>query len=347
MSKKASVVTLTGEQEHALTQVVQSGVQSRMAERARLVLLASEGRTTREIAEAMKVRPATVSKWRQRFAMHGMSGLDDAFRSGRARCYGSEIVNRVLRRLSEAPPSGAGSWTGDLLARSLGVSSHQVWRILDNLGISLRQHGSRWLSTAAEFSAKAIRLAGLYLDPPQNMLVVSGHEPGLRTAPPVRGWMRLPDRVRLPHMVESRECSQEMTLVAGLEAVLAQGGCERPPDRSQHRLAEFLQAIIAGNPETDLFAIVQGLDLCDGALDGRLLWHDRLTLHHTSFQSEWLRDVELCLLILQRRSPRQYASIRALVETIDRFVHQAGRSLVFEWRAEVVPIAPVRREACV
>ncbi len=346
MSKKAFVITLTSEQEHVLTEVVQGSGQSRIAERARLVLLAAEGRTTRDIATAMNDRPATLSKWRQRFALHGMPGLDDACRSGRARCYGSDIDNRVLRRLNEAPPPGAGAWTGKLLARSLGIRCDQVWRILDGLGISLRQRGSHWFGTAAEFSAKSIRIAGLYLDPPRNTLVVSVHEFSLCAGPPARGWMRLPDCGGLLHLVESRVCSQEMTLVSGLEAVLAHGGRDRPIDGSKHRLPEFLQAVIAGNPDSHLFAVLQGLDLCDGRIDGRLLWHDRLTLHYTTGQSEWLRDVELCLLMLQGRSPRQCASIRALREVIDRFVRRAGPRLVFEWRAEVAPSAAVRREIC-
>ena len=45
--------------------------------RARIVLLAAEGRSTRSIALAVGVMPFTVSTWRGRYAREGLSGLSD------------------------------------------------------------------------------------------------------------------------------------------------------------------------------------------------------------------------------------------------------------------------------
>ena len=346
MSKRAAVINLTGEQEHVLTHMVQTGGQGTMAERVRIVLLAGEGRTTREIAGMLKVRPATVSKWRQRFAAHGMVGLDDAFRSGRPRRYSTGIAHRALGRLNETPPPGCRAWTAELLAQSLGVSCHQVFRILGGLGISLRKQGSCWISTAPEFSAKAIRIVGLYLDPPQNTLVISVHEPAhVGAEQAARGWMRLPNCGELARLVQAREPGREMTLVSGLEAALAHGGRDRQPSGSRRGLGAFLQAIVASHPDSDLFAIVQGLERCDGSIDGWLPCHDRLTLHYTTGHFDWLRDVEFWLRILQRGSSRERASIRAVVEAMDRFVHRAT-TLPFEWRAAVAPPAPAKVEIC-
>src|ERR1700745_2092956 len=50
--------------------------------RARIVLLAAEGRSTRSIAEEVGVQPRIVSNWRRRFAEHGLGGLKDRPRWG-------------------------------------------------------------------------------------------------------------------------------------------------------------------------------------------------------------------------------------------------------------------------
>jgi hypothetical protein len=49
----------------------------RKVKRARIVLLAAEGRSTRSIAEEVGVQPRIVSNWRRRFADHGLGGLKD------------------------------------------------------------------------------------------------------------------------------------------------------------------------------------------------------------------------------------------------------------------------------
>lgn len=58
--------------------------------RARIVLACAEGRSNKQVADALAVTPGTVGKWRRRFLRMGMAGLDDGMRSGRPR-----MVDRV------------------------------------------------------------------------------------------------------------------------------------------------------------------------------------------------------------------------------------------------------------
>jgi transposase len=51
--------------------------------RARIVLLAAEGRSTRSIAKEVGVQPRIVSRWRHRYADHGLDGLKDKPRPGK------------------------------------------------------------------------------------------------------------------------------------------------------------------------------------------------------------------------------------------------------------------------
>ena len=59
-----------------------SSTPQRDAKRARIVLLAAQGRSTRSIAEEVGVQPRIVSNWRRRFADHGLGGLKDCTAPG-------------------------------------------------------------------------------------------------------------------------------------------------------------------------------------------------------------------------------------------------------------------------
>src|SRR6516165_5942030 len=69
--------------------------------RARIVLLAADGRSTRSIAEEVRVQPRIVSNWRRRFADHGLGGL----RTVRGRAW-------ISRRLRAMPVDGSTAGRG-------------------------------------------------------------------------------------------------------------------------------------------------------------------------------------------------------------------------------------------
>src|ERR1700675_1142712 len=78
--------------------------------RARIVLLGGQGRSTRSIAEEVRVQPRIVSHWRRRFAEHGLGGLEDLPRGGKEPKYGPATNRRILALLDEAPPQSDGRW---------------------------------------------------------------------------------------------------------------------------------------------------------------------------------------------------------------------------------------------
>ena len=78
----------------------------RDVKRARIVLLAAEGRSTRSIAAEVVVQPRIVSHWRRRFAEHGLGGLKDRPRAGKKPMYGKATNKRILVLLEKPPPAG-------------------------------------------------------------------------------------------------------------------------------------------------------------------------------------------------------------------------------------------------
>src|ERR1700731_491026 len=88
--------------------------------RARSVLLAAEGRSTRSIAKEVGVQPRIVSRWRHRFADHGLAGLNDRPRASKKPIYNQATNRRILALLDKPPPPpGYARWTGPLLAMAL------------------------------------------------------------------------------------------------------------------------------------------------------------------------------------------------------------------------------------
>ena len=154
---RACEIRLTDEERSQLESWVRaSTTEQRMVQRARIVLEGAAGRTSKEIALTLKLRAATVSKWRTRFYRNGMAGLDDAPRPGKMAKYDATTEKRILAQLDAPPPAGYATWTGRLVAQALGdVSPHYVWRVLRRHGIHLQRRHSWCVSTDPEFSQKA------------------------------------------------------------------------------------------------------------------------------------------------------------------------------------------------
>ena len=82
------------------------------------MLLAAEGPSTRSIAKEVGVQPRIVSKWRHRFADHGLAGLNDRPLASKKPIYSQATNRRILALLDKLPP-GYARWTGPLLAMPL------------------------------------------------------------------------------------------------------------------------------------------------------------------------------------------------------------------------------------
>ena len=157
-------------------------IEARLAQRARIVLLASEGHSNVEIGELVGMHYNQVAVWRQRYAQMGMGGLEDDPRPGRPPIYGhDDVLLMVGTVVTDPPPDNATRWTMETLARRLNdqgvpISASQVWRLCRALDLKPWQTESWMTSKDPEFWAKAADVCGLYLNPPENAVVWSVDE---------------------------------------------------------------------------------------------------------------------------------------------------------------------------
>jgi transposase len=148
MPRKIYIVDLTEEERACLLALIKSGQHSaRKLTRARILLLADEGKTDQEIAEALHTSTPTVQRTRQRFVEGNLEGaLNERPRlGGRKSKKLDERGEAILETLARSePPAGRKSWTLQLLADKLvalkvvdSISYETVRRELKKRGLSL------------------------------------------------------------------------------------------------------------------------------------------------------------------------------------------------------------------
>lgn len=121
MPKKIYIVDLTKEERTQLLDFIKSGKHSaRKLNRARILLLADEGKADGEIAEALHTGTATVQRTRQRFVEGNLGGaLNERPRPGGQKKL-DEKGEVILETLAHSqPPEGRKRWTLQLLADRL------------------------------------------------------------------------------------------------------------------------------------------------------------------------------------------------------------------------------------
>ena len=100
-----------------------------LAQRARMVLECSKGKTNTAVAAELRVSQATVGKWRPRFLESRLDGLVDEARPGRPRTVTDADVERVVTLTLETTPKDATHWSTRSMARRSGLSHNTVSRI--------------------------------------------------------------------------------------------------------------------------------------------------------------------------------------------------------------------------
>jgi transposase len=202
--------------------------------RARIILLAAEGCSTRSIARTLGTMPRTVSGWRGRFAREGLAGLADKPHPGPVPTYGPETGRRILAVLDRDPPAGFGRWTGGLIAAELGdVHEQYFWRFLREQKIDLAGRKSWCESNDPEFVAKAAEVVGLYMAPPENAIVICVDEkPSIQALERAQGYMKLPNGRALTGQSHDYKRNGTSTLFAAFE--VATGKVTVGPDPKRH-----------------------------------------------------------------------------------------------------------------
>ena len=312
--------------------------------RARIVLLAAEGFSTRCIAARLGTMPRTVSLWRIRYADHGLAGLEDKARpGGRASSarYDASTQRRILAQLDQPPPAGYARWTGTLLAQALGdVSNQYIWRFLRTQKIDLDGRKSWCVSHDPEFVAKSAEIVGLYLAPPEGAVVLSVDEkPSIQALERAQGYLRLANGRTLTGRTHEYKRHGTTTLFAALDIANGQVKAGHYQRRRRVEFLDFMNRVIADYPDREIHVVLDNLSTHKPKRDLWLARHPNVQFHFTPTHASWMNQVEIWFSILSQSalhgasftSPKQVrAQINAFIDSYNE------RAKPFSWKAATV-----------
>src|SRR3974377_2108134 len=146
---------------------------ARQVERARVVLLASEGKTDLEIAAELRIGNHKVARWRKRFLKLGLSGIEkDASRRGRKPAIPASVKLEVVHKTTQCSPANATHWSTRTMASEIGISEATMRRIWHANGLKPHLVENFKISKDKRFAEKLEAIVGVYLNPPEHALVL-------------------------------------------------------------------------------------------------------------------------------------------------------------------------------
>ncbi|QNK51672.1 IS630 family transposase [Dermacoccus sp. PAMC28757] len=313
------------------------------AQRARIVLAVAAGTGTSAVARHVGVSRPTVIKWRDRFAVDGLAGLEDEERSGRPKRIDDAVI---IATTLEPPPAklGVTHWSSRLLGRHLGIGDATVARAWRKYGVKPWRRETFKFSTDPELEAKVRDVVGLYLNPPEKAVVLCVDEKSQiqalnRTAP------ILPLRPGLPEKAtHDYKRNGTTTLFAALEVATGAVTDQCYDRHGKAEFLDFLKTVARAYPRRELHVVLDNYHTHKHEdIKQWLAKHPRITLHFTPTSGSWLNLVEVFFGIITRQAIRRgsFDSVKQLVTAISTFIDAWNeRCHPFIWTKTAEEILP-------
>jgi len=294
--------------------------------RAKVLLMAADGEANIRIAQDVGVTPVTVRAWRQRFSEDGLGGLEKIGKGrGRKPSIPEETIAEIVRLSTTTTPDGATHWSCRTMAKQVGVSSATVQRIWSDLGLRPHRVDTFKVSGDPLFEDKLIDVVGLYLNPPEQAIVLCMDEKSQIQAldrtqaslPMVPG--------RAATMTHDYKRNGTTTLFAALDVLTGKviGQC-----LPRHRHDEFIKFLNTVDREVptglqihlilDNYATHKHV-----AVQKWMKRHQRFHFHFTPTSSSWLNQVERWFRDLTDKNLRRgiFGSVPELIASIESYLN--------------------------
>jgi transposase len=272
-----------------------------LAVRSRIVLQAAAGLSNQQIATDLDLPEVTVGKWRRSFAAQGLDGLRDAPRSGRPLKHDAAVWQRVQTVACQQPES-QGRWTVRTLARKVGLPHSTVHAMLRASQLPLHRIRTFTFSPDPEFEAKLLDIVALYLNPPENALVLCVDEkPGIQALD--RTQPLLPLRAKKPRSWTNEYVRHgTQTLIAALEIATGKVVAHIRNRRTSVNFLRFMNDVVRAYPDRKLHVVADNLNIHKNEAARRWLGrHPRVQFHYTPTHASWVNLIECFFGILSKQ----------------------------------------------
>jgi transposase len=327
------------------------GTPQQVALRCRIVLSAAESLSVDEMAARLQTNRKTVMLWRNRFEKQGLEALwQVAPGRGRKPTYGAEKIQSIIDATLQSKPKGMTNWSCRLMAEAQQVSKSTISNIWRSHNLKPHRVKTFKLSRDAKFLEKLTDVVGLYLNPPQQAIVLCVDEKSQiqaldRTQPglPIK-------KGRCGTMTHDYKRNGTTTLFAALEVLTGRviGQCHE-----RHRNQEFLRFLRRLDREfpgkTPLHLVLDNYGTHKHAhVRAWLKRHPRVVCHFVPTSSSWLNLVERWFGELTSKRIRRgsFGSVPELKQAIDEFLTAWNQKpKPFVWTATVDSIV-AKLEKC-
>jgi len=338
MGRKAKEITITQDQLNELLIMSRSQkLERRYVERATVILLSHKAKTLDEIILETGLSRRAVNKWRNRFRATGIDGLKDAARPGKKPTISPEQKALVVQRACEKPTGGYTNWSQKRIAKDVVISQSKVHQILK--AADMKPHKIEYWcgnSPDPEFEQKMINIVGLYMNPPENAIVLCVDEKTQiqaldRTQP------ELPLRSGNPkRQTATYKRHGTVALIASLAVHSGEITAKTMKSNNAANFLSFLKKLDRTYRHKTLHIIVDNLSIHKNATINAWLKNKRkIKIHYTPTYSSWLNQVEIWFNILSKdvlkggiwQSTQQLSN--QLIEYIKTY--NETRAKPFEW----------------
>lgn len=345
MPQATAAIQLKDSEERQLRQWVAAfGTPQQVALRSKIVLAGAEGQSDNNIAAQLEVNRKTVTLWRARFREGGLDSLwEVAEGRGRKPIYASEKIHAIVDATLRTKPQGMTHWSCRSMAAKQGVSKSTINNIWQSHNIKPHRTKTFKLSRDAKFLEKLTDVVGLYLNPPDQAMVICVDEKSQiqaldRTQPglPLK-------RGRCGTMTHDYKRNGTTTLFAALEVLQGRvvGECyERHRHQEFLRFLKRLEEEFPGEKRLHLVMDNYGTHK-HPRVRSWLKRHPRFVFHFVPTSSSWLNLVERWFGELTSKSIRRgvFLSVDDLKKAIDEFMAAWNENpKPFVWTATVESI---------
>lgn len=349
MPRKAPIIDLDVETQKQLEHVANSRTEeARRILRSKIILGCAAGIPVTQLANTLDIRANTVIDCRKRFALEGLKALNDRPRPGKPPKYTEDTGKRILGKLEEKPPNGMGCWDGGTLAAELGISDDAVWRFLRKNNICLKRQRSWCVSTDPEFAIKAADIVGLYLDPPENAVVISVDEkPSIQALSRTTGYVTSNDGKTVRAYKSTYRRNGTLNLFGALNVATGDVKGKVTERKKRSDFLQFMDELLAEYPQQDgqEFHVILDNYCIHKKNHEWLSVHPNVHFHFTPTSASWLNQVEIWFGILSRKVLRgaSHDSKADLKTAIEAFiVAYAQIKKPFRWRKREVRGSQIR-----
>jgi transposase len=301
------------------------GTPQQVALRCRIVLGLAAGRPEAVVATENKVNRKTVRLWRERFQAQGLEGLwEIAPGRGRKATYTAEQIKAMIDATLQSKPAGSTHWSCRSMAAARGISKSTVSNVWRSHNIKPHLTKTFKLSRDPKFLEKLTDVVGLYLSPPDQVIVLCVDEKSQiqalnRTQPglPLK-------KGRCGTMTHDYKRNGTTTLFAALDLLQGKviGDCYK-----RHRHQEFLKFLRRIDREfpgkIPLHLVMDNYGT--HSTPEVKTWmgkHPRFVVHYVPTSCSWLNLIERWFAELTNKRIRRdsFLSVDDLIAAIDQFL---------------------------